>query len=269
MKLKQAIELAAVATRNMILGGNLASLTMARHPMNMVLYVAEALFLYKAMAGRRGVPQKNVFEVLPTSDVEDITLGSLTSGTTWMFAQASYTADLINLCLICRLIKPKVVFEIGTFRGNSAHHFALNTPDDARVYTLDLPKEESVQSKLHTNVADDMRIKSRSTIVQKYVFERSPVASKITCLTGDSASFDYSPYFGKVDFFFVDGAHSYEYVRSDTLNAMKCCHPGSVIAWHDFARMGLNQISKWILEFARDHEVYSIPGGSLAFMVVK
>src|SRR3712207_5275930 len=60
--------------------------------------------------------------------------------TLWM--SKSYTADLVSLCLICRILKPRTIFEIGTFRGYTALHFALNTPDDARVYTLDLPSNQ-------------------------------------------------------------------------------------------------------------------------------
>jgi hypothetical protein len=72
-----------------------------------------------------------------------------------------------------------------------------------------------------------------------------------------------------VDLFFIDGAHSYEYVRQDTLNALKCCRKGGVIAWHDFGRSGVNGVSRWICELAQEHKVYSVPGSSLAFMVVR
>jgi hypothetical protein len=101
-----------------------------------------------------------------------------------------------------------------------------------------------------------------------YAFSGTPQAAKITCLWGDSAAFDYTPYHGQVDLFFIDGAHSYEYVRSDTQNALACCHAGSVIAWHDFGRVGVNGVSRWLVELARDRPVFAIPGGSLAFMVV-
>jgi hypothetical protein len=94
------------------------------------------------------------------------------------------------------------------------------------------------------------------------------VARKVQPLFGDSATFNYSPYYGRIDLFFVDGSHSYEYVRSDTLNAMKCCRPGGVIAWHDFGRVGVNGVSRWLLEFSKQHPVYSVPGGSIAFCVI-
>jgi predicted O-methyltransferase YrrM len=268
MKLKQAIEIVAVAIRNAILGGNLISLTLAKSPKKMIIYISETLFLYKALNFKRGIPQKNVFEVLPSDDSTNVTMGNLTSRYNWFTPQASYTADILNLCFICRIIRPKVVFEIGTFKGYTAYHFALNTPDDGHIYTLDLPKDQRTQLALYTTLTDDSTVMCNDP-TEKHCFRSSTAATKITCLFSDSAVYDFSPFYGKVDFFFIDGAHSYEYVRSDTLNALKCCHPGSVIAWHDFGRVGVNSVTKWILELSETQEIYSVPGGSLAFMVVK
>lgn len=268
MRLSQATETAAIVLRNVILGGNIMSLSLLTKPRRMVTYISESLFLYKTLNSKRGVPQRNVYEVLPASNIETIRFGNLKGGA-WFGVSSSYATDIANLCLICQIIKPKIVFEIGTMRGYTAFHFALNTPDDARIYTLDLSKSENINPALKTTVMDDAHIKSYVKSEQ-YCFGNSDVASKITCLFGDSAAFDFSPYYERVDFFFIDGAHSYQYVRSDTLNALKCCHPGSVIAWHDFGRMGVNGVSKWLLELSKEgHDVYAIPGGSLAFMVVR
>ncbi len=267
MKLEQATKIAPALFKNLILGANLVSLLLVNRPKRMMEYVSESLFLYKALTSSRGIPQRNIFEVLPTRNVESIKLGNAEAGWIWFSSRASYTADLVSLCLICQILRPKVVFEIGTLGGYTAFHLALNTPEDARIYTLDLPRNGGAQPSLPTTVVDDAHIASH-TEIPKYCFEDGEVAGKITCLYGDSAVFDFSLFRGAVDFFFIDGAHSYEYVRSDTLSAMKCCHPGSVIAWHDFGRVGVNGVSKWILELSRDHEIYSIPGGSLAFMRV-
>lgn len=268
MKFKQTVEIASAIIKNTIWGGNLISLSLIRNPSKMIEYISECLFLYKAINSKRGIAQKNVFDVLPSDNLASVKLGNLKSGGNWFLAQPSYTADIINLCLICQSIKPKVVFEIGTYNGYTAFHFALNTIEDTKIYTLDLPKGEKVKLNLNTTVMDDLHVSAHAT-KEKYCFEDSSLSTKINCLFGDSAVFDFSPYFEKVDFFFIDGAHSYEYVRSDTLNALKCCHPGSVIAWHDFARAGVNGVSKWILELSKTEKIYSIPGGSLAFMIVR
>jgi predicted O-methyltransferase YrrM len=255
-----------VAARNVLLGGNAVSLSLLKTPKKMLEYVTECLFLYKALASKRGIPSRNVFDVFPCRGEVTIKLADFKGGP-WFSPIASYTADLVSLCLICRLTIPTVVFEIGTLRGSSALHFALNTPDETVIYTLDLPKAQEKQPSLYTTVIDKLHIEAYKSS-EAFCFEDTPVAPRIRCLFGDSAKFDFSEFHGKVDFFFIDGAHSYEYARSDTLNALKCCHKGSVIAWHDFGRVGVNGVSRWILELSKEHEICSIPGGSLAFMVV-
>ncbi|HAD82235.1 MAG: hypothetical protein A2509_04045 [Candidatus Edwardsbacteria bacterium RIFOXYD12_FULL_50_11] len=268
MKLKQYAETVYTIIRNLILGGNVISLSLLNKPRSMIGYVSEILFLFRTLNPKSGIRQSNVLKVFPFDSTESITLGNLKSST-WFFASASYLTDLISLCMICRSIKPKTIFEIGTFNGYTALHMALNTPADAVIHTLDLPTNEEIKPKLNTTITDDEHIVLLGK-TQKYCFEKSVVASKIHCLYGDSANYDYSSYFNKVDLFFIDGAHSYEYVRSDTLNAINCCHPGSVIVWHDYGRSGLNGVSKWLLEFSgQGYEVISIPGGSLAFTIIK
>ena len=76
-KLKQTTEIISVTARNLILGGNLISLALVRHPKKLIAYVSESLFLYRALHKKRGVPQKNIFEVLPSKDLQNVTLGNL------------------------------------------------------------------------------------------------------------------------------------------------------------------------------------------------
>ena len=268
MGLGQTIRTAVIAFRNLVLGGNIRSLSLLTKPRDLVAYVSENLFLFKTMNAKRGLPQRNTFEILPADDIESIRFGNLKSGT-WFEERPSYGIDIVNLCAICRGIKPKTVFEIGTLKGYTAFHFALNTDDDTKIYTLDLPRGDQTAPQLNTTLTDQAHITSHEE-TPLHCFDGTDVGPKITCLYGDSATFDFSPYHRKVDFFFIDGAHSYEYVRSDTLNALECCHPGSVIAWHDFGRVGVNGVTKWLLEFAgQGHKLYAVPGGSLAFWQVQ
>jgi len=236
--------------------------------LNVIQYVADSLFLYRAMSGRRGLPQKTVTDVLAGGGRQSVRLGALDTDQAWFWPQALYTQDIVSLCLICQIVRPRLVFEIGTFRGYTAYHFALNTPDDTRVVTLDLPAGAGVRPHLPTTLVDRLHMRERSAAAP-YCFEGAPEASKITCLHGDSAVFDFTPYLGQVDFFFIDGAHSSDYVRSDTLNAMACCHPGSVVAWHDYGKASLPGLTRWLDQCAKRWRLYSIPGGSVAFMVVE
>ena len=144
----------------------------------------------------------------------------------------------------------------------------VHSPPEATVYSLDLPEDGSAKPMLNTTIVDDQHLPKAGS-ERRYCFHGSPVASKIQLLRGDSALFDFTSFHGKIDLFFIDGAHSHEYVKSDTLNALSCCHPGSVLAWHDYGRVGVNGVFTWLHEFSRGRDIYSVPGGSLAFMVVE
>jgi len=39
---------------------------------------------------------------------------------------------------------------------------------------------------------------------------------------------------GPFDLIFIDGSHYYEYVKSDTQNALGCLTAGGLVVWHDY-----------------------------------
>jgi predicted O-methyltransferase YrrM len=266
MRLMELARTAGVAARNVLLGANLRALPLLLRPRSLIHYTSESLFLYKTTQGARALPQRNIADVLQGESVETLKLGSLEQSS-WLEPVASYASDIVSLCLLCRRIRPQVIFEIGTLNGYTAYHFALNS--DARVYTLDLPKDNGAGVQLRTTAMDDAHINA-SRSMKEYCFTGTTVEGRVHTLFGDSATFDFSPYHAEVDLFFIDGAHSYEYVRADTENALKCVRPGGVIAWHDYGRVGVNGVSRFLHELsARGHEIYAVPGGSVAFMQVK
>jgi Methyltransferase domain len=271
LQLRQFLSFARVGIRNAVLGANLASLSLVRNPRAMFVYMTESLFLFGTLTKTRGVEEKAPFEVFPSDNILTIQLANLGSGDagqTWFGPVASFLTDIISLCLICRLVAPRVIFEIGTLNGYTTQHLISNTPLDAVLYSLDLPAEGAALQ-LATTFMDGLHIAAHQQSSDQFIVESSPEAARVHRLYGDSATFDYAPYEGKVDLFFIDGAHSYAYVRSDTMNAVKCCKPGSVIVWHDFGRWGTNGVSRWLREYAETHKVYAVPGGSLAYSVVE
>jgi predicted O-methyltransferase YrrM len=267
MEMKGWLRTAAIAARNVLVGGNLRALGLIGEPRRLVHYASESLFLYKTLTGSRELPQQSVAAAFPATGPWQITLAGLDDDA-WSGPVASYTADLVALCLLCRHLEPRTVFEIGTLNGFMAYHFALNAPA-ARVLTLDLPKTGSESgTRLDVTPVDRMHIAAARSAVE-YCFDGTPEAGRIECLFGDSATFDYSPYHGSVDLFFIDGAHSYEYVSSDTDNALRCCRAGGIIAWHDYGRAGVNGVSRFLSEFRRaGHDVRSVPGSSVAFLKI-
>ncbi len=253
-----------IAIRNILIGGNLRSLQLIGSPRLLVDISSTLLFYYKTLTGRGRLEQENPDRVIGGSSKHEIRMD--TDGFFWG-SDPSYAKDIVTLSYVTRALKPKRIFEIGTLDGYTALHFAMNSDIETTVYTLDLPKDGSVKPSLKSTLVD---VDHQVSHAQKarYRFEGTEFETQIHCLFGDSATFDYSRYYLDIDLFFIDGAHSYEYVKSDTLNALKCVRKGGVIFWHDYGRMGVNGVSKWLHELGRSKKVYSVPGSSLAFMVV-
>ena len=50
-------------------------------------------------------------------------------------------AEAMIVSRFCKLLRPKRVLEIGTFRSGMTYHIARNTDEGCRIWTLDLPRE--------------------------------------------------------------------------------------------------------------------------------
>jgi hypothetical protein len=259
----QWLEAAYKSALSGVLGGNLASLLLIRRPRAVVEYWQNCLFVWRMVAGQ-GLPRRQLHDILPVEDVVDVKI--LPTSGHFIAWDANFAKDALYLALICRVLQPHTVFEIGTLYGYTALQFALNSPPEATVYTLDLPPE--VDFALRTTISDvTTRIAHHNT--DRLLFEGHSLESKVKTLQGDSARFDFSPWKENVDLFFIDGSHSYDYVRSDTVRALACCRPGSVIIWHDYGRWGVNGVSKYLHELSQRYpQLCRLPGSSLAVLVL-
>jgi predicted O-methyltransferase YrrM len=138
--------------------------------------------------------------------------------------------ELKTICQIVNKVKPKTIFEIGTFEGRTTLNMALNAPE-ANIYTLDLPVSglEAVESKVEVGeIAYINKDVSGSRFIGK------SVAQQIHQLLGDSATFDFSPFYDSIDLMFIDGSHAHDYVLNDTEKALKLIKKGGIILWHDY-----------------------------------
>lgn len=125
------------------------------------------------------------------------------------------------------------LFEIGTFDGRTTLNLAINSPDQCRVITLDLPCD--TDTKFDVDAGEIHFIdKPESGARYKQTVIHSNACRKITQQYGDSASFDFSSYQGQCSLIFVDGSHAYDYAMSDTTQARNMVRPGGIIIWHDY-----------------------------------
>jgi predicted O-methyltransferase YrrM len=143
--------------------------------------------------------------------------------------------ELGCLAYLMQALQPKIIFEIGTFVGRTTRLLALNSPKDARVFTLDLPPER---------VAHVIGENYRHTAEQ----------AKITQLYGDTRTFDYSSWYGQCDFVWVDACHDLPCVRQDSREALKLRRPGGWIAWHDYRHTAWwSGVTRAVRELAAAH----------------
>ena len=133
------------------------------------------------------------------------------------------------LSALIHKINAKRIFEFGTYKGVSTTQLALNLPQGGMVFSLDLPEDHPAYSLAIPKVAEQQIAAEKG----KGILIPHDLGGKVTFLRADSAKFDTTPYRESMDLIFVDGAHSYEYVKNDTVKGMEMLRPGGIVAWHD------------------------------------
>jgi len=163
---------------------------------------------------------------------------------------ADGNVSFIELIVLNHLVAeqaPRVVFELGTFDGRTTVNLAANTPDEAVIYTVDLPQSQMDQALLKLESGDRKYIDKNASGAR---FASIDESAKIVQLFGDTASFDFSQWYNKVDFVFVDASHAAPYVRNDTEVALRLVgHRRGMIAWHDY-----NSVWPGVIEVLEDYQ---------------
>lgn len=177
--------------------------------------------------------------------------------------------ELVTICKLIRQFNPRALFEIGTFNGRTTLNMAANSIQEAIVYTLDLPRVGALNAKLSAEYLETVFIDKKMHHL-KYL--NTNYEKKIVQLYGDSAVFDFAPFFNKIDFVFIDGSHSYGYVLSDSMNALKLLRNGKgIIMWHDYGG-GWTGVTKALnslyLNDDKFRNIKYIEGTNLAYLIV-
>ena len=169
--------------------------------------------------------------------------------------------EYLSLATLCSLKNPKIIFEIGTFEGYSTKILSMNAPK-ATIYTLDLPPNST------KTIYEIGELNERYTPIKKKInFLISKDTHKIKRLFGDSAIYDFSKFNNKIDFVFIDGAHTYEYTKNDTERALDMINDNGVIVWHDYNPSYWPETVKFIKEFSKKYNLYHIKDTYLVFLI--
>jgi predicted O-methyltransferase YrrM len=164
------------------------------------------------------LPRRPVTEIFPGIETESVrlTLAHVPDRPEMVMP----LAETLTIAAISQWLQPQRAFEIGTYRGATALAIAMNSPDDAVIFTLDLPPRTKGDGRIDDEIGSAYREVAQGR--------------KIKQLYGDSTTFDFRPYEGSADLVLIDGNHDERFVSIDTANALKMLKPSGVIIWDDY-----------------------------------
>jgi len=218
-------------------------------PSRLRWYLSQCLKRYDELVGN-GLPARS--PVTPAPDLT-ITIPAHHSGGGMAFD------EMVILARSVRVLKPKTIFELGSYNGLSTAIFMLNSDADARIITLDLPQGWAGSSVLSS---DEELVESRQLVSVPQALGLTR-ASQILC---DSMQFDPAPYLDSVDFGLIDAAHDVVHVQNDTIKMARMASQEGVVFWHDYGGKGrLRPLAKYLEGLARRCPIYRIRGTTLAW----
>ncbi len=174
------------------------------------------------------------------------------------------------LLAILKTERPRVAFEIGTFKGHTTRQMAECLPS-CTIHTIDLPLDylETQYSEGSGMLKSDYHLINQ----REYVGEmfRSGHCDKWSQLSnihqhfGDTASWDFSQVAGST-FFLIDGSHTFDYCMNDSRKCLAIAEPGSVLLWHDCSDLHPGVVG-CISELRNvGHNIRRIIGTTLAYL---
>lgn len=171
--------------------------------------------------GKLVIPPVSATDLFPEPlDVRLIDLDQVDGNTTLQ--------EQVLILALAKRPRARKVFEFGTFDGKTSANLAANLGAEAEILTIDLEAAQADAARLPIGKAD------LKFVHKKQVGAKSSGSANIVQLHGDTAQFDFSPWYGTRDLVFVDACHEYEYVRNDTEIALRLSQPRGLIIWHDY-----------------------------------
>jgi len=141
--------------------------------------------------------------------------------------------ELESFLKITEHLKPKVLVEIGSADGGTLFLFSKILPNDAQIFSIDLPPEESYEgyqgwkeSLYQSFATNNQTIHTIRTGSQNQVTRK-----KLEDLLDGK----------KIDFLYIDGNHLYDMVKSDFEMFSPLLSEDGVVAFHDISPASINK----------------------------
>ena len=136
--------------------------------------------------------------------------------------------EATQLLALLLYANPRAVLEIGTFFGATTVRMAHQLPN-AIIHTVDLPfAGQFDQNPLLT----DFHLINRRSVGREFL--KRPNFTNIRQHFADTMTFDFQ-LAKNAEFFFIDGSHSYNYVKNDSDKCFELCNGSGFFVWHDAA----------------------------------
>jgi hypothetical protein len=168
--------------------------------------------------------------------------------------------ELVILARVTKGLRPRTVFEIGTYNGLTTAVFLLNSDPDALIVTMDLPTD--CAGGCGRLASDEELVASR----QLGSVPRALGLRPYTQLLCDSMAFDPSPYLNSIDLGLIDGAHDVAHAQNDTIKMARMMSDGGMVFWHDYGGKGaLRPLAHYLDDLGKHASIYRIPDTFLAW----
>ena len=167
--------------------------------------------------------------------------------------------ELIILSAFASKLNQKQNFlEIGTFDGRTSYNCALNA-NNSKIFTIDLPSNHCLEEE---HISEYLEY-DKNLISSK---KRNAVSLKeldnVIQLYGDSTKYDFSNL--NFSMAFIDGAHDYLTVKSDTENVLNIISRPGTIFWHDYDVT--NEVGKYLIEISKKFDIKWIKNTRLCIL---
>lgn len=167
--------------------------------------------------------------------------------------------EILILAAATKLVRPRRIFEIGTYNGRTTAVFILNAPSDCEVYTLDLPPQSSATRDYLSS--DVELVETRKT---EAFLQRAGLGRRYRQIYCNSMEFDPEYLRDSIELGFIDGAHAYEFVKNDTEKMAVMMSRRGLVFWHDYGGRGEFRPLSQYLESLKI-QIYRVRGTSLAW----
>ena len=258
MNLRKAVDALSVA--------NFRALPLAiSRPRIVREYFARCLREYDSLAGR-GLVQKDPIGFLCEQGWATPTPSDRIHLPTRLSEGAGLGLDeLVILAAATRLLRPRKVFEIGTYMGLSTSAFVLNCPSDAHVLSLDLPRHAEIDA-----ADDDAYAPAERELIREqrvgFLLHELGLADRYQQILCNSLDFDPTPHAGSVELGFIDGGHGLKFVQNDTLKMATMMAERGLVFWHDYGgRGGLLPLSRYLEQLSQKIPIYRVGPTCLAW----